>query len=521
MNKLLLRKLMIATVLIPLLLQIYALPTIAKQNEKTVLTIATSWPLKTLNPSKGGGYQLLRYGIGETLIAVDPSGKLVPSLAMSWQVKEDGKTWIIKLREDAFFHDSSKVNAQEVAKYLRKAFNEYTGLKLAPIEEISYEDEHTLVIKTTVPFAPLPAYLAYYESVILSPNSFNEKGELVSIIATGPYKLISWEPMKDAVLERFEKHWKGQAKIPKVILKSIPDPNARIPLILAGEVDIAQLLPPQSIEAISKNPQVEIIKYPITRTRILQLNCYKSPFNDKKARLAIQYAIDRETIDKYVFNDLWIPAGTLFPPMLFWADNELRPYPYNPEKALSLLKEAGYKDTDGDGILENVKTGEKLKVKFITYSERAELPIIAEVIQNQLAKIGFNVDLKVVSVNSLSEFWESGDFDILLIARGTYFLPDPDFIMMTDFYSNRNEKAGWGAYGWKNEKLDQLLEEGRRSFDLSKRLTIYKEAQRIIYEESPVICIDYYTNIDAVRKGIKNYHGHISEYSFNLEEIEK
>jgi len=329
------------------------------------LIFVAAWPIKTFDPSKGGGYSLVRYSIAETLIGVDQNGKLIPLLATSWNVGKDGKTWTIKLRENVKYHDGQKLNALKVASHLKRAFETFDNLKVVPIEDIGYEDDLTLTIKTKVPFSPLPAYLAFHEAAILSPDSFNEKGELTRVIGTGPYKLVSWEPLRDAILQRFEEYWGSKGKFKEIVLKSISEPQSRIPLILSGEADIAQLLPPQSLILLEKSQDIEIIKTPIARIRVLQLNCLKKPFNDKRMRLALQYAIDRESIDRELLNNSGVPAGGLFPPNLIWANESLKPYPYDLQRAMALIKEAGWEDLDKDGILEDVKTGEKLKIKTL------------------------------------------------------------------------------------------------------------------------------------------------------------
>jgi len=478
-----------------------------------------SWPVKTVDPTKGG-YTLLRYGIAETLIAVGKDGRLIPHLATSWEVGEDEKTWTISLRKGVKFHDGSEMTAPVVAEYLKMILDK-TGLsKLVPVESINAKDDYTLVIKTKIPFAPLPAYLAYSKTVVLSPKSFDKEGNVVQVIATGPYKLVSWKPMKDAILERFDEYWGEKAKTKRIVLKSVPDPRSRVPMILAGTADVAQLLPPQSISELEKSPDVKIVKYQITRVRMIQLNCLKEPFSDKKVRLALQYAIDRKTINEEVLNGAGMPAGALFPPLLVWSNKDLKPYPYDPEKAKKLLEEAGWKDTDGDGILENVNTGKEFVIKFITYPERAELPLIAEAIQYQLKKVGIKVNLEIVGCAAIKEIREKGDFDMILVGRGLFFVPDPDFNLMQDYHSSR-EKTGWGAYGWKNKTVDELLEEARATFDFKKRFELYGKVQKIIYEESPVIVLNYYMNIDAVREGVKNYEGHINEFCYHLEKIYK
>ncbi|SDN43672.1 peptide/nickel transport system substrate-binding protein [Desulfonauticus submarinus] len=482
------------------------------------LVIIPSWPVKSLDPSKGG-YPLLRYNIAETLVGVDKEGRLKSSLATSWSVHQDKITWEFKLRKRVKFHDNSPMDAFNVAKYLRFIFHK-TGLdKLVPIKEIKASDKYTLLIVTEKPFAPLPAYLACAKTAILSTNSFDSKNNFTSPIATGPFKVVKFTSMREVLLDRFSSYWGNQAKVDKVVLKSIPDPRSRVPMILSGEVDIAQLIPPQSVLELTKFSNIKIVKYPITRVRMLQLNCLKNIFRDKRIRRALQYAINREAIDKEILDGAGMSAGALFPPLLVWSA-KIKPYSYNIHQAKVLLEKAGWKDIDGDGILENTKTKEKFIIKLVTYPERAELPLIAEVLQDQFRKIGVKVELEVVKVAAIKSIRKKGDFDIILLSRGLFFIPDPDFIMMQDYYSGR-KKWGWGAYGWKSQEVDCLLEQARTDFNFKNRLNMYRKVQNIIYNESPVIFIDYYVNIDAIRSNISDYNGHITEFSYELNRIKK
>ncbi|MBI9110225.1 ABC transporter substrate-binding protein [Maridesulfovibrio ferrireducens] len=481
------------------------------------LRVGSPWGPKTLDVHKSG-YVFQRIGITESMLGVDFNLKFTPLLAEKWSISDDKLTWTFNLRKGVKFHDGTLLTASIMVDNLKRLMKVGSLLKSIPIESITAENELVLKIKTSKPFAPLPAYLSKGEASALAPSSFDANGKVIKPIGTGPFAFESCKLKDYMTTKRFDEYWGPlKAKVDKVIYKGIPDAMTRTAMMKSGELDIAQIMPPEAIESL-KSYGKKILTKPIGRTRIVGFNLEKGPFTDKKVRLAVNYAINRQDLVDYVLEGIGEPAISLFPPVIFWANTKLKGFPYSPEKAKELLAEAGWKDTDGDGILD--KNGIPFEVKLVTYTERATLPPTAEVMQSQLQKVGIKTNLVVVQSDAAKKIRDSGEFGMFLVGRNLFFVSDPDYNLNADYFSTLTVNPGWGAYHYNNPEVDKLLNQGRHEFDTDKRKKIYDKIQTILLEDAPMAYLNYYTNIDAVGPNVKGYVMHPVEQCFHLERIE-
>ena len=488
------------------------------QTAETVLRVGSPWGPKTLDVHKSG-YAFLRLGITETLVGVDENVKLVPSLARSWDVSDDHKTWTFNLREDVRFHNGTPFTAHAMKRCLDRLMQKGSLLKPVPIEVVEVSGSHTLIIRTGESFAPLAAYLSIGDTAALAPSSFDSDDNPVKPVGTGPFIFESWKVKEEIVALKNRDYWgKVKPKVDKVVYRGVPDAMTRMAMIRAGELDIAQILPPDAVKTLETDADIRIQTKPIGRCRMAGFNMAEALFADKKVRQAVNYAINRDDLVKYVLDGVGEAARTLYPPPVFWSNTDLAGYPYNPEKARRLLADAGWRDTDGDGILD--KDGNPFVFKLVTYTERASLPPTAEVIQSQLKKVGLKAELTVTQVDGAHKMRDDGDFGMFIVGRGLLFVPDPDYNLMKDYFHENTIKSGWGAYHYQNARVDELLLKGRKAFDPDERKKIYDEVQRIIVNQAPMAYLNYYVNIDAVRSRVKHYTMHPIERSFHLETVE-
>ncbi len=489
---------------------------LAQAGQDSVLNVGGPWGPKTLDVHKSG-YVFKRLGVVENLVEVDANLKLVPGLAESWTVSSDKTAWTFKLRQDVRFHDGMPLTAGAVMASLERLQQVGSVLKDVPLKSIEAPDDATLVLTTTEPFAPLAAYLSMGETAPLAASSFDASGEVVQPVGTGPFVFESWKAKEEVVTARNDAYWGPKAKVSRVVYRSVPDAVTRLAMLRAGDLDIAQILPPESIDSIKASGKFEILRMPIGRCRMMGLNMAKEPFSDIRARKAVNLAVNREDLVNYVLEGVGESATTLYPPMVYWANDELDGFAFDPAKAKKLLSEAGWVDSDGDGIRE--KDGEPLKIKLVTYPERAALPPTAEVVQAQLGEVGFDVELVVTQVDAANAMRNQGDFDMFLVGRGLLFVPDPDYNLMRDYFSDNTFKNGWGAYHYRNEEVDRLLLEGRAEFDQAKRKTLYDQVQALLMQDAPMVYLNYYVNVDAVAKGVQGYRMHPTESSYHLETV--
>ncbi len=273
-----------------------------------------------------------------------------PQLAESWKVSDDGLTWTFKLRKGVKFHDGYPFNAQAVYdSFARVVFKEhpynsygqwkYPSMSLGPVKDIKVVDDYTIALITEKPYAPLLNNLALWLCPILSPKAMADYKEKIGQhpVGTGPFKFVSWTKDDQIVLERNNDYWGEKAKVNKIILKSIPEPSARLMALQSGTVDIADDLDPDSIALVKKNPKIAIIERPSVNVGYLAFNTEKPRLKDPKVRQALSHAVDKDTLIKSIFAGLAIPAKNPFPPSIWTYNDAIKPYDYNPEKAKKML----------------------------------------------------------------------------------------------------------------------------------------------------------------------------------------
>ncbi|RJX24760.1 MAG: ABC transporter substrate-binding protein [Dethiobacter sp.] len=480
------------------------------------LVIGSPWTPKELDPVSAG-WLVLRIGLVDTLVAIDYDINLVPGLAKSWEISSDELEWTFKLEEGVKFHDGTPLNAEAVKWSLERVMEKGTLFKDVPIKSIEARGDYTLTIVTEELFAPLAAILAKGEAAPVSKNSLDANGEFKEIIGTGPFMLSSWIPDQEAVLVRNDDYWGKIPTLDKVVYKGIPEAATRIMMLENKELDVAQILPADAVEQLEANPEIKVYTKPILRSRVIVLNMLREPFNDLRVRKAVNHAIDRESIVKHIMAGVDVAASGPFPPTTPWVNKNLQGYPYDLEKAKTLLAEAGWKDSDNSGIIK--KDGKPFTVDLITYSTRAELPPMAEVIQDQLKKAGIQVNIQVLETGAAQSLREEGKFDMYLLARNLGFAPDPSYYLMSDFHSKNTGGKGWGAYGFNNKHVDELIELTQRTTNLQERKKYFAKLQEIIVDETPVMFLNHYVNVTAVRSNVQGYNEHPTESCFHLENI--
>lgn len=480
-----------------------------------VLHVGGPWGPKTADPHVDG-YSYQRLGVVETLVDVDQTASPVPGLATSWKESGDHLTWTFTLRDGVVFHDGTPFNAAAMKNSLEDSLTKSKAFAKVPIKEIRATGDKTLEIELSSPFSGLPAYMAKGESCALSPDCIKQ-GDITQPIGTGPFKFESYVPKDEIVTTKNSEYWGKVPSVDGVVYKSLPEAVTRSMMLQSGDIDISLINPPEITEKFASLNGFTVKDQPIHRTRILTYNTEKGPFTDKMVRQAINNAIDRQALVTYVMEGVGSPASGMFPPEFYWANKNIQPYFYNPDQAKTLLAQAGWTDSDGDGILD--KNGEKFSITLLTYPERAELPPLAEVIQDQLKKVGIEVELKVLDTDSQNALRNKGEFDINLVGRGLLFVPDPNEIMMTDYHSSGTSGDGWGAYRWKNAEVDELIEKAQKITDPAARKELYDKVQLIVAEESPVSYLNYYVNQDIYSNKVSGYRMHPTELSYHLEEV--
>jgi peptide/nickel transport system substrate-binding protein len=454
----------------------------------------------------------------EQLIKMDFSGNFQPCLATSWEITPDGKAITFNLRRGVKFHDGSLFNARAV----KVSFDRIEKDKLkrwpmfAPILK-STEVINDYTVKLNLKGLPSTALTVLsIWGFIESPAAIERYGKDIRLhpSGTGLFKFVEWVPDQRVVLEANRDYWGGEPKISQVIYKPVPDRHTRLAMIEAKDLDVAEDPPFTEIKRLKSNPEVKIVERRGAALLFLAFNTVNPPFDDKRVRQAISYSIDRKnTVNTLLFG--LIPVAETFAGPIVKHIFKYDIYPYNPEKAKSILASLGWK-LGKSGFLE--KDGEVFKTAIVTPSGRylADRQI-AEAIQAQIKKIGIDAKIIVLeasafikTVNSGREAKQNAEYGMLILIRPMG--PDPDSAFTQHFHSKSIPPHGMNASIFVNSELDSLLEEGATLLDEAKRSAVYKKAQDILYDQVPWLPIYNLVDFALMGKGVQGV-GYINPFS--------
>ncbi len=474
----------------------------AGDSENNTLVLGEMWDIESINPIDGDAGTLIceKAAVTETLVGANEDFSLKPGLATSWeQLDED--TWEFKLRNNVTFHDGSKMTAEDVKFTLEKVISENPKVaSMLNIDSIEAVDNYTIKIKTKEINPILPGILHYPDTAIISPSSYNEKGEFVKPIGTGPYKFESFDDQtRTLTVVKNENWWGGKVGLDKMIIKGVPDPNTRAMAIENGELDFTVDVPYSETDRINAIDGINVEKYKTPRVYKIDLNLKHEPLEDVRVRQAMSYAINRSDIAEDVLYNVGEAAGGPFLPTMVWANKSLKPYSQNLEKADELLTAAGWVDTDGDGIRD--KDGKPLKLNLMTYAARPGLPPMAEAIAAQLKEAGIDAEIEVLEMGSIYDRREKGNWDLYLAAYNIAMVPDPEYILTNWYMTNGTDNGP----GYSNPKVDALIKEARKITDLNERYKKFNEVESIVYDEQPMIIVAYYGCAIVKKDYVKGY----------------
>ena len=426
-----------------------------------------------------------------------------PQLAESWKVSDDGLTWTFKLRKGVKFHDGYPFNAQAVYdSFARVVFKEhpynsygqwkYTSMSLGPVKDIKVIDNYTIALVTTKPYAPLLNNLALWLCPILSPKAMADYKDKIGMhpVGTGPFKFVSWTKDDQIVLERNNDYWGEKAKVSKIILKSIPEPSARLMALQSGTVDIADDLDPDSIALVKKNPKLAVIERPSVNVGYLAFNTQKPRLKDPKVRQALNHAVDKDTLIKSIFAGLAIPAKNPFPPSIWSYNNAIKPYDYNPEKAKKMLTEAGF----------DFNTEIELWAMPVSRAYMPEPVKTAELIQAYFAAVGVKAKIVRQEWGAYLAKTSNGEDDMCMLGwlGGN---ADPDNFLYGLLSADTAKTPGASNVAlWKNAEFTELCLKGQKTFNKAERTKIYLKAQEIFHAEAPWLPLVHSTIVRCYSK---------------------
>ena len=438
----------------------------------------------------------------ETLVEVDEHFSLVPGLAKSWK-NTDENTWVFELQEGVKFHDGTDMDAEAVKFCLDTCFkNDPTHATKCYVDKVEATGKNQITIHTSKPYAELPEYMHSSSLAIFAKSCVNSDGSMKenTIIGTGPFKLEKFDVATGSVdTVRNDDYWGTPTTLAGVHMVGLTDANTRAMALENNEVDFTCDLPFNQVDTLNALDNVYTESYDTARIYQAKLNLDTPFFSDKNVRQAISYAIDRETIAKETLYGTTTAAKGIYNDSMAWSNQDIKGYVYDKDKAVKMLSDAGWTDSDGDGILD--KDGKKFEFTIYTYPDRPGLPLIAEAIQAQLKDINVKVNIVTEDYSAISKDIESGkEWGINLSGNATAMIPS------CYDYLNKQFRSSDGGYS--NPEVDKLLDQAAGEFDTQKRYELSKQIQKIIIDDCPIYVICNY----GVSYG---FNSKVSNFKFN------
>lgn len=460
----------------------------APEAETATKTLRIAGPFLSTPPEPvlGSGWYAIQWGAGETLMRLDDEFTPIPWLAEEL-TQIDDLTWEIKLRPNVTFHDGTSVDAEAVKASLTRAIeNNATAAMLIDAQEITVVDELTLIITTNTPNLRMPGVLTEPTTLIVNAAAATEQGDEQfgsKPIMTGPFMFEEVVIGQSASLRRNEDYWNGAAAVGAIEVAILADTDARMLALQSGEVDIAVDIPPESVAVAEADENLAVVQAKPVATIFMYINQNKTKWQDSNLRQALALATpNRDTLVKSVLRDQGVAGVGPFSPAVLACEN-LESHALDLSQARQLLAEAGYSDSDGDGIVE--KDGETLTLLALTYPQRAPLTPSAEIVQANLQEIGIKMEIR--SVEDINAALTEPDWDLGFYFNNMASTGDP-YGSLSNFYT-ADGAANRGGY--QNEAVEAAIAEMRDIADLGERRAKACEISQVILDDVAIVPLFY------------------------------
>jgi peptide/nickel transport system substrate-binding protein len=459
--------------------------------------------------------------IFETLVYLDAEGNMLPRLATSWEVSADGLDWTLTLRDDVTFHDGTPFDAAAVKFNFDRMTSPETnsptsGPLMGPYASSEVIDDRTLLVRFSAPYALFPFALTSPWVSMVSPTAVETYGARFDqhLVGTGPFTFVSQTPQISVVLDRNPAYaWAppgfqdGPAYVDRVVFRLVLEEATRLATLETNEALIIDEVPATRVAGMQDAGVFNVIGAPrlgIARNNFL--NTSLAPTDDLRVRQALLFGTDREGLNQAVFRGVYpIAYQVLTAGVRFYTDAYDDMYPYDPERAIALLEEAGWTEINRDGY--RVKDGVVLTINHATFAGYvAEAP--SEIVQAQLRDIGVKMDITVIG-SGYNDFVTAIDspYNSALVAT---YSPDPGLILHRTFLSTNKGVSSWSFFG--TPELDALLQAGLETADEATRAQIYDEVQRILQENAVVVPLYANVNVFGLNQRVEgfrfNAYGH-------------
>ena len=458
---------------------------------------------------------LVRYKPGTT--------EVEPGLAKSWDISPDGLTYTFHLRTGIKFHDGTPFNAVEYIKTLDRQLKKddpntiyktgpvegYEDFTFGTVDSYSAVDDNTVQFKLKAPSAAFLNSLAMVWNGVVSYDAAAKLGKDFrnKPVGTGPFIFREWKSRDQIVLDANPDYWNGKPKLDHIVFKEYPDAQAALLALQRGETQIMGDVATQVIPKLRADKNVVVLTQPGLTVNGMAMPNDTAPFNDKRVRQALNYAVDKEAINKALYGGLAVTMTSPLPEAQWGFDKSLKGYPYDPAKAKQLLEAAG------------VKPG--LKIELLSYNTpRGYNPAgadLAVALQGYFRKVGIEADIRKSDMGAFLATVRSGNYHGLFLTGWSGDNGDPD-----NFVGEL-----WGSYGmpvndashYKDPTVDTLMQQAAGEVDHAKRIQMYHKIQAMILDGAPWVFVNSTLQVRAARKEVKGFQLNPTQMFFDMETV--
>lgn len=432
--------------------------------------------------------------------------EFTPMLATKWEISKDKKEFTFHLRKNAFWWDGKPVTAEDVKYSFDIIFDDkFNNIKYRSyyegIKEVQIIDEKTVKFITKTPFY-MNFDIAAYNLKIFPKHFYNQDKKKSffnrNYMGSGPYKMGLYSRGNRIVLERNDKWWgfndPNQKKwnFEKIVLRFVSDGNVQLQMLKKGSLDMMAMrsdvykkkaVGPEWGKSVHKLKVYN--KYP-KGYNFIGWNMKHPILKDLEVRKALYHLVNRKLmIEKFEYNMSKPALGPIYPESGY-AANTATPVPFNPKKALKLLRKAGWADTDGDSILDKVINGKKRKLSITILEPASAFMKYLTIFKEDAKQAGVEINIKLIEWNSFIKLIEERKFDAVRLAWSASIDWDP-----TQIWHTKSIKGGSNFIGFSNPEVDKLSEEARLIHDRDKRIKVLRKAEKIIIDQYPYVWFSY------------------------------
>lgn len=494
------------------------------EGEPSVLRIGWGGSPDSLNPGVAvlsEAFTLFEL-VYDAMYSLNLDGSYSLELAESATPSEDGRVWTFQIRDGVTFHDGEPLTAEDIA-FSYNFYSQQEDFAFLPVyteyfETVEAPDERTLVLTLTEPIPNLESQLVFL--YVLPEHIWSQYAEAGAaefenqeMIGSGPFRMVEYRQNEFIHLAAVKDHYLYPPKVDEVVFQTFDNQDALVQAIRAGQVDMITEMPATAYASLRNDPNVEVISGPPLSPELADIilnvtgeeNCPPDDgvcsghpaLRDRNVRLALAHATDKQQIIDIVLLGLGEPGLTLIPSSLgVWYNDTIEDYPYDVTLANQILNDAGYADTNGDGVREMPDGSRPLTFRLNWPNDSSNLPRMAELLSEMWAQVGVSLELQALDPDALTAVCcPAFDYDIILWGWGSD--PDPSFLLSV--YLSSEIPTGTSETGYSNPTYDDLYHQQATELDLDRRRELVWEMQRIVHEDIPYIIPYYDLAVQAYR----------------------